>query len=256
MATSTDDNARGLALTIYLNQATESGVRQLATGFEKATGHRIHVRFQAGAALNEKIVSGAPGDLFSRALEDVNEHARNGRIIDVVEYARIGNGIAVKEGARRFDISTPAAFRQAMLDATSIGHTSHGTGPFNTTLFQKLGIYPAIRNKIKIISDRLVAAAVAEGEAEVGIQQINVIQPYRGTVYLGPLPPELMEYGRIGVGLLAVSTHKEEARAFMRYMADPANGALLRQGFMEPVGRNRVTCSAPESSARASSDPA
>src|SRR5437660_417691 len=55
--------ARSADITVYLNQATESGVRQLAAGFEKATGYKVEVSFQGGANLNQKIVSDAPGDL-------------------------------------------------------------------------------------------------------------------------------------------------------------------------------------------------
>jgi hypothetical protein len=44
-----------------------------------------------------------------------------------------------------------------------------------------------------------------------------------------------MEYGRVGVGLLTVSTHPVEARAFIKFMADPANVALLKKGAMYPV---------------------
>ena len=52
--------------------------------------------------------------------------------------------------------------------------------------------------------------------------------------YLGPLPPELMEYGAVGVGLLTVSKQPEVAKAFIKFMGDPANAALLRKGYMEP----------------------
>ena len=78
---------------------------------------------------------------------------------------------------------------------------------------------------------------MAAGDIEIGIQQTNVIQPYPGTDYLGPLPAELMEYGRVGVGLLAVSQQQEVANAFIKFMANPANAALLRKGDMEPPAR-------------------
>ncbi len=142
--------------------------------------------------------------------------------------------MAVKTGAPKPDISTPDAFKRAMLDARSIGYTNAGTGPFSTRLLQRLGIYDQVKDKIKIIEGRLVAAAVAAGDIEIGIQQTNVIQPYAGTEYLGPLPAELMEYGRVGVGLLTVSQHPDEARAFMKFMADPANAGLLRKAAMVP----------------------
>ena len=228
-------SAQAVELTVYLNQATETGVRALAAGFEKATGNKVDVNFPAGAQLNQKIVSGAPGDLFSSGVGAFDEYVKSGKIINVVEYGLVGNGVAVKEGARKFDISTPEKFKQALLEAKSIGHTAAGTGPFNTQMFQKLGIYDQIKDKIKIVDGKLVAQAVLDGDVELGIQQTNVIQPMKGTVYLGPLPDELMEYGKVGVGLLAVSEHKDEARAFMKYMADPANGELLRKGAMYPL---------------------
>ena len=65
-------SARAAELTIFLNQATESGVRELAAAFEKATGNKVDVSFQGGAALNQKIVSGA-GDLASLGLGQFDE---------------------------------------------------------------------------------------------------------------------------------------------------------------------------------------
>jgi molybdate transport system substrate-binding protein len=237
---STVFGATAAEITVYLNQATASGVRQLAAGFEQATGHKVNVSFQGGAALNEKIVSGAPGDLASLTLDQFDAYLKQGKIVPgtVVEYARVGNGVAVKAGAPKPDISTPEAFKQTMLDAKSIGHTLAGTGPFNTRLFQRLGIYDQIKDKIKIVQGgRLVAEAVAAGDVEIGIQQTNVIQPVPGSDYVGPLPAELMEYGRVGVGLLAVSQQPEVAKQFIAFMTDPANAALIRKGDMEPPVR-------------------
>jgi ABC-type molybdate transport system substrate-binding protein len=88
----------------------------------------------------------------------------------------------------------------------------------------------------------MLSLVVALGTWDVGparsaeitvFQQTNVIQPVAGTEYLGPLPPELMEYGRVGVGLLTASKHREVANAFIKFMTDPANAALLRKGDME-----------------------
>jgi ABC-type glycerol-3-phosphate transport system substrate-binding protein len=42
--------------------------------------------------------------------------------------------------------------------------------------------------------------------------------------------------GHDGVGLLA-APQKEAAAAFIQFMTDPANTALLRKGFMEPPAR-------------------
>jgi molybdate transport system substrate-binding protein len=228
--------ARSAEITVYLNQATATGVRELAAGFEKATGNTVKIDFEVGQALYQKLSAGAPGDLTSLGLGQFDDFIKQGKVVpgSVVEYGRVGNGVAVKAGAPKPDISTPEAFKQAMLKAKSIGHTRVGTGPFNTTMFKKLGIYDDIKDKIKIIEGKLVAEAVRDGDVEIGIQQTNVIQPLAGTQYLGPLPPELMEYGAVGVGLLTVSKQPEVAKAFIKFMGDPANAALLRKGDMEP----------------------
>src|SRR5271170_1816199 len=100
-------SASAVELTVFLNQATESGVRELAAGFEKATGNKVIVSFQAGAALNQKISGGTEGDLTSLGLQQFDELVTSGKVIpgSVVEYARVGNGVAVKAGAAKPDIS-------------------------------------------------------------------------------------------------------------------------------------------------------
>jgi len=231
----TGSSANAAEITVLLNQATESGVRELAAAFEKATGNKVIVSFQGGAALNQKVNAGE-GDLVSSGIAQIDDWVKSGKIVagSVAEYGRVGNGVAVKAGAAKPDISTPEAFKQAMLNAKSIGHTNAGTGPFNTRLFQKLGIYDQIKDKIKIIEGKLVAAAVNDGDVEIGIQQTNVIQPHPGTVYLGPLPAELMEYGKVAIGVLTGSKQPEVAAAFAKFAADPANAGLLRKAAMEP----------------------
>jgi molybdenum ABC transporter molybdate-binding protein len=227
--------ASGAEITVLTSQGCMSAVRDLAAGFEKATGNKVNVSFEAGNALNEKINANAPADLVTNTLDSFDDMIQRGKIVSgsVVEFARAGNGIAVKAGSLKRDISTPEAFKQAMLNSGSIGHTNAGTGPFNTKLFQKLGIYDMVKGKVKIIVGRPVAAAVADGTVEIGIQQTNVIQPFAGTEYLGPLPKELMEYGRFGAGVLAVSKEAETAKAFIKFMAAPESAALIRKSAME-----------------------
>jgi molybdate transport system substrate-binding protein len=227
--------AGGAEITVLCSQGALSAVRDLAAGFEKATGNKVNVSFEAGNALNEKIDANAPADLVTNTLDSFDDLTKRGKIVSgsVVEFARAGNGVAVKAGSLKRDISTPEAFKLAMLNSATIGHTNAGTGPFNTKLFQKLGIYDMVKGKVKIIGGRPVAAAVADGTVEIGIQQTNVIQPFAGTEYLGPLPKELMEYGRFGVGLLTIAKEPEVAKAFVKFMAAPENAALIRKSAME-----------------------
>src|SRR5262245_8199368 len=225
-------------ITIMVNQAAVSGVRELAAGYEKATGRKVVVDFTQQQ--DQKIRTDAPGDLVVSFMTGFDQLIKDGKVIGpAVEFARAGNGVAVKEGSPRPDISTVEGFKQAMLNAKSIGHSNAGTGPFNTRLFQKLGIYDQIKDKIKIIMGVPVAVAVARGEVEIGLQQTNVIQPVAGTQYLGPLPPDLIEYGRFGVAVRSVSKNPKVARELIQFMSGPHSAGFLRRTAMEPpAGRS------------------
>src|SRR6185436_2035106 len=59
---------------IYANQGAASGIRDLAAGFEKATGNKVVIVTAQGAAFMQKINANEPGDVvtgfFPAGLED------------------------------------------------------------------------------------------------------------------------------------------------------------------------------------------
>jgi molybdate transport system substrate-binding protein len=222
-------------IIVMVNQGALSGVRDLAAGFEQVTGKKVTVDFVGIPQMADKVKYDLPGDVLVNFLPSFDGYVKDGKVVPgtVTEWARAGNGVAVKAGAPKPDISTPEAFKQAMLNAKSIGHSGAGTGPFNTRMFQKLGIYDQIKDKVKIINGTPVAVAVARGEVEIGIQQTNVIQPVAGTQYLGPLPAELMEYGHFGVAVRNVSKNQDTAREMIKFMVSPYGVQLLRRSGME-----------------------
>ena len=223
-------------IIVLANQGGFTGARDLAAAFEQSTGHKVVVVSAQSAVMNQKIDANEPADVVSQFLDQFEDLVKRGKVVpgSYVEYARVGNGVAVKAGAPKPDISTPEAFKRAMLNAKSISYSNNGTGPYNTRLFQRLGIYDQIKDKIVISGGGPIAADVAAGKIEIGIQQTNVIQPYPGTDYVGPLPAELMEYGRIGIGLLTVSKQPAVATAFVKFAASPEAGPILRKSAMEP----------------------
>src|SRR5882757_10808503 len=101
-------DSQAAEVIIYANQGAASGIRDLAAGFEKASGHKVVIVTAQGAAFMQKINADEPGDVvtgfFPAGLEDF---VKRGKAVEgtVVEFARAGNGVAVQEGARKWDIS-------------------------------------------------------------------------------------------------------------------------------------------------------
>src|SRR5881396_4111669 len=133
LALSSNRPAHAAEITILVNQGALSGVRDLAAGYEKATGHKVVIDFVGVPEQAQKIKADAPGDLVVNFMPAFDELVKGGKVIGpVVEFARAGNGVAVKAGAPKPDISTVEGFKRAILNAKSIGHSNAGTGPYNT----------------------------------------------------------------------------------------------------------------------------
>ena len=223
-------------ITVLAGMGVVSGVRDLAPAFEQMTGHKVIVRFEQTADLNQMINSGGPADIAALQPLQVDAFIKDGKMVagTKTNFAQAGVGVAVKRGARRPDISTVKAFKAAMLNAKSIGYSQGGSGIISANVMEKLGIADQLKAKTKFIDGIPVAEVVAKGEVEIGLQQINVIIPVKGADYIGPLPNELQETVKFAAVVLAVSKQPEVARAFLRFIASAEAAPLLRKSTMEP----------------------
>src|SRR5215831_12110399 len=92
--------AQTTEITILVNQGALSGVRDLAAGYEKATGNKVVIDMVGVAQQDEKIKTDTPGDLVVNFMPAFDQLVKDGKVIGtVVEFARAGNGVAVKAGA-------------------------------------------------------------------------------------------------------------------------------------------------------------
>jgi molybdate transport system substrate-binding protein len=227
--------ATAAEITVLTNMGVVSAVRDLAPAFERASGHKVIVSFEAGGAMMHKINANVPADLVTLGPDAIDELIKQGKVVSRFNFARAGIGVAVKAGAPRPDIGSAEAFKQATLAAKSIAYSRTGaSGVYMAKLMQRLGIAEQLKDKTKLVDGVPVAELVAKGEVELGMQQINVILPVAGVDYIGPLPRELQGYVPFAVGLLAVAKEPEAAQAMIRFMIAPEAAPLIRQSGMEP----------------------
>jgi molybdate transport system substrate-binding protein len=228
--------ARAADIAVLSGQGDVSGLRELAPAFEKLTGHRVVVSLEDGDAMVQKIDAGAPADIATAGPDAIDALIRQGTVVagTRTNFAQAGVGVAVKSGAPRPDISTPEAFKRAMLDAKSIAYSRGRSGEITAMAIERLGIAEQLKAKTKLSRGVPVAEIVAKGEAEIGMHQINVILPVTGADYIGPLPRDLQQYVPFAAGLLTVSREPETARAFLNFISSPEAASLLRKSGMEP----------------------
>lgn len=221
-----------------VSNALKSTLEEAAPQFETASGHKLSITFGAAAELKAAIEKGEPVDVAILTTATTDDLIKEGKLVATgrADIARSGAGVAVRKGAPKPDISTTAAFRQALLDAKSIGFVGAGaTAPYIRSLFDRLGIADEVKSKLKILPATNPAAnAVAHGEAELGITQISEILPYAGAELLGPLPPEIQLYTVYPAAVAADAKEPAAANAFIKYLSTPAAIAVLKAKGLSP----------------------
>jgi molybdate transport system substrate-binding protein len=203
--------------------------------FERAHGIKADVRFALTSVLAKEIEDGAVFDLALLPRGELDALAAMAAIAPgtQTDIARSAVGLAVRQGAAKPDISSVEALQSALLAARSIAYSDGPSGAYVAGLLQRLGIAEAMRPKTKLTSGP-VAELVANGEAELGMQQIVAILPVKGADLVGPLPSELQNIIVYAAGIAAAAQNPDGAAAFIGFMAMPQAARIIRAKGLEP----------------------
>ena len=222
--------------------AVQSMVTALGAEFERETGNKLNLIFNTAGALRERIQNGEQADLVVLSQSAIASLDKPGMFVagSVTDLGRTVTGVAVKEGAAVPDISTPEAFKQALLNARSVAYTDPKAGGSGGIMFaallQKLGIADEI-NKKAVLGKRghEVAVLIAEGRAEIGITFISEVLPVKGVKVVGPLPGELHNVNTYTAAIPAGSVSHDGATAFLRKLTSPATRGRWTAAGLEPA---------------------
>jgi molybdate transport system substrate-binding protein len=215
-------------------------LRELASQFERTTGHRLSFRYNPANVIKRQIESGAAFDVAIVTRQTIDDLVTQGRIIadSCRDIARCGLGVAVRKGAPRPDIGTIEAFRRTMLSANSVVRSTDGTsGLYFEKLLVRLGIAEEMRDKIRLGPSGRVAELVARGEADMAVQQISELLAVTGADFVGPFPPRLQLYTVFTAGVGTEAADRDAALAFIDFLTMPAAVPLFKTKGLEPTIR-------------------
>jgi molybdate transport system substrate-binding protein len=223
-------------LVILTNQGATPGVRELAAAFSRASGHKVTVLQEAGAALDQRLNNG-PADLITSNPEVIDDLVRKGKVMagTAVPFALADLGVSVRAGAPKPDISTVEAYKAALLAAKSIGYSRGCSGEHAAQGIAELGLAEQLKSKTVFTGNGPVVDYLAKGDFELGIQQTNIMVGVPGTDYVGVPPGAMNKPCPSSVALLPISKEPDAARAMMRFMVSPEAAPLLRKTRVEPA---------------------
>jgi molybdate transport system substrate-binding protein len=144
--------------------------------------------------------------------------------------------IAVRAGAPRPDVSSEEALRRAVLAARSLGHSTGPSGTALLKLFERWSILDEVRPRIVQAPPGVpVGKLVADGQVELGFQQVSEMMNLPGIDVLGPMPPGCEIVSIFSAGLCAASTQPEAVRALINFMHSSDAAEAKRHHGMEPA---------------------
>lgn len=204
--------------------------------FERASGNKVAIKFQAAPQTLRELKEGAAVDLLISDEELMEGYAKAGVLVPggaaKIMLSRVG--VAVKAGAGKPDISSPEAFKSALTAAKSVAYSRGASGQHFVTVIQHLGLTDTLKPKTIIVQGKPVGAAVAAGEAEIGIQQVAELMPVPGIDLVGPLPGDLQKIIVYEAGVTAKAKEAAAANALVKFLASEAAVTVMKQKGMNP----------------------
>ena len=230
-------------IKILSTTAMKTSLDELALEFERLNDAKLTFTFGPSARIAKLVADGEDNDVAIVTSQGIEDLIRQGRIVagTRADIARSAMAMAVQKGAPKPDISSAAAFKQAMLAAKSLGMSNPvGGGQSGANLmkiFERLGITEAMKGKTTYGPGGpagLIGNFLLRKEVEVGIQQLPELMAVPGIDIVGPLPPDIQSMTVFSVGLSTTAKNANGGRALIAFLTTPAAAKVMVANGMEP----------------------
>lgn len=217
--------------------ALSGAFKEIVPQFERASGHKLTVRYAASPIVIKQIEAGEPFDVAIAVSGPMNDAAKQGFFGagERPAVSSVGLGAAVRAGAPKPDMGSPEAFRRTLVNAKSVAILPESVnGKHFISVFERLGIGEEMKAKTKPQKEPpQVAEAVAKGEAELALLVSNLLIGVPGVDYAGLVPPEFQQTLVFTAGVGAKAKELEAASAFIKHLRSPAAAAVIKAYGME-----------------------
>jgi molybdate transport system substrate-binding protein len=213
---------------------------KLLAGFQTKTGTRVKVTYAGGVPTRKQVTSGKGLDV-DLLFAPFQEVLKTGNIVpgSATVVARVRLALAVKKGALKPDISTPAAVKKTLLDAksiTSVDPEQGSVGGIAQAALDKLGIADQVKPKLKwVATGGVVQDLVAKGDVEIALGPYLSDMNNPGVDVVGALPPGASTPVDI-TGFLSNSLKDAKtAKALLAYLKSSEAAPVWKEAKMFPV---------------------
>ena len=225
-------------IRIISSMATRQLLTELLAAFGRESSQPVHLESVGGVDAARRVQAGEAFDIVALASDAIDTLTEAGRLAphSRVDLVRSGVAVAVRAGAPRPDIGSGEAVRQAVLAARTLGYSTGPSGVQLARQFERWGIADTIKDRIVQAPPGVpVGRLVADGQVELGFQQLSELMNLPGIVVLGPLPDDIQITTTFSAAVSSDCARSDAARALLAFMVAPAMDAIKRRNGMEPA---------------------
>ena len=230
-------------ITGITSMATRQVLAELADAYIRQSGERLAIESVGGVDAARRVEAGEPFDFVVLAAQAIDELAAAGRVDPDTrtDLARSPVALAVAAGARRPDLASEQAVRDALLAARSIGYSTGPSGRHLTHLLERWGVSDILAARIVQAPPGVsVGTLVARGDVELGLQQLSELIDLPGVDVVGTLPAEIQAATIFSGAVCMSASHRRAAKTFLAFCALPQAEAAKRRHGMDPPDRRGV----------------
>jgi molybdate transport system substrate-binding protein len=231
--------AFGAEVKVLSGGAVESGLAAAIEAYRKDSGQDVKIQYATAPMIRQKITAGEAADVVIAPPAIAEELAKAGKLdaASSIPVGKVGVGVAVRNGARKPDISSTDAIKRAVLDAESIVFNRASAGLYMEKLFERIGVAEQVKGKETRYPDtNAVIAHVLKGKGkEITFAPITelLLYKHKGLDYLGPLPADIQNYTSYVAMASSAPANREGAAVLLKYLATPGSQKIFVEKGVE-----------------------
>jgi molybdate transport system substrate-binding protein len=239
--------ARADDLTVAAASDLQYALREVAARFEQTTGHRVRLTFGSSGNFFAQIANGAPFDVFLSADTEYPRKLIEAGAADRSSFLVYGTGTIVLWVPPSSSAIDPNQGLRALLDprVRRIALANPDHAPYGRAAVAALrheGLYEMLSGKF-VLGDNLTQAMqfVESGNADAGLVGLSlaIAPPLQGKGRYWIVPHAFYPPMEQGAVIVAHSTKKAAASAFLTFLRRPEIVELLARYGIEPAGGTR-----------------
>ena len=229
-------------IKVFATVGVKSVLEEIIPKFETATGNKVAITWSTAALLMKRVQAGEQADALILIKGNIETLQKEGKIVpgtDVI-FTKSIFAVGIKAGAPKPDISTPEAFKKALLASKAVSYTNPASGGasgvYTAKQIEKMGITEQMKGKTKHPpSGGFSGSLLVDGQADIAINSKPELLSVPGVEVVGPLPGDMAFTVIYDACVQTGAAQADAAKTLVKYLMTPEAQAVVKAKGFDPA---------------------